>query len=162
MRMSIHEYLNVPSKWPIVENVTHEIVLMPNAKDIRTGKRGDPLACALHNAGCRQFDIPNCAIGGRWAWIPQRDAKGKYYIARMQATAETQRSIHRFDATGKLPKGGFRFIPVAKSANLKRKAKYMQRYMKTHVRLKADEPRQRPHTKRQHTRRTLPHNVVSA
>ena len=123
---SIHDYLDVPATWPIKENIKHEIVLMPNAKDIKTAKKGEPMACALHNAACRVFDIPNCAIGGRWAYIPQRDAKGKMYIARMQATQETQQAIKVFDRTGKMPEGGFRFIPIAETHKFAAKRKYMK------------------------------------
>lgn len=82
MRQTVQEYLGVPATWPVVEKIKHEIVLMPNAKDVRSAKRHDPMGCALHNAACRTYDVPNAAIGGRWAYIPQRDGKGKPYIAR--------------------------------------------------------------------------------
>lgn len=121
---SIQEYLGVPKSWKMVEKVRHEIVLMPNKEDIKTAKRHDPLGCALHNAACRVFGIPNCAIGGRWAYIPQRDHKGKPYIAKMQATSETQRAIEAFDKTGTMPPFGFRFIPIAPSHFTKQKAVY--------------------------------------
>ena len=112
---TIQEYLGVPPNWPVVEKIKHEIVLLPSASDIKRGKRNNPRACALHNAACRMFDIPNCAIGGRWAYIPQRDHRGKYYIARMQATEATQRAIQKFDRTGVIPVGGFHFRPIAPS-----------------------------------------------
>jgi hypothetical protein len=126
-RHTVQEYLSVPAEWPVVEKLKHEIFLMPNKQDIKTAKPNDPRACALHNAACRIFDIPNCAIGGRWAYIPQRDAKGKPYIARMQAPAETRRAIRHFDKTGEMPVGGFRFIPIAESHTYKRKAAYHKR-----------------------------------
>lgn len=124
MRHTIHDYLHVPKTWPVVEKIKHEIVLFPNKADAKKAKRKDPLACALHNAACRMFDIPNCAIGGRWAYIPQKDAKGKFYIARVQATQETQRAIRNFDRTGTMPLGGFRFIAIAPSHTYKKKDAY--------------------------------------
>ena len=125
---SIQEYLDVPKTWPVRENIKHEIVLMPSKVDIRKAEKGEPMACALHNAACRVFDIPNCAIGGRVALIPQRDAKGKHYIARMRATAETQKAIAKFDKTGAIPEGGFRFVPLGKAETLKAKRTYMKKY----------------------------------
>lgn len=124
---SIHEYLNVPKSWPVRENVKHEIVLMPNKQDIRRAKQKDPRACALHNAACRMFDIPNCAIGGHSAYIPQRDKNGKYYIARMYAPQETRLAIQKFDKTGVMPEGGFRFAPVPDSLKLEVKRKYQKK-----------------------------------
>ena len=132
-RHTIHEYLGVPKTWPVKENIKHEIVLMPNAKDIKTAKKKEPRACALHNAACRTFEIPNCAIGGRIAYIPQRDAKGKMYIARVQANAETQRAIKRFDRTGKMPTGGFTFIPLADGLTFKSKRTYMRKWQRGEV-----------------------------
>jgi hypothetical protein len=128
-RHTVQEYLGVPADWPVRERIKHEIVLLPNKQDIKTATPGDPRACALHNAACRTFDIPNCAIGGRWAYIPQRDAKGKPYIARMQAPAETVRAIRHFDKTGEMPEGGFRFMPIAPSHQYKRKNKYNKQWM---------------------------------
>lgn len=123
-RHTVQEYLGVPSEWPVKEKLKHEIVLTPNKQDIKTAKRQDPRACALHNAACRMFDIPNCAIGGRWAYIPQRDAKGNHYIARMQAPTETREAIQKFDKTGEMPAGGFRFVPIAPSHQYKAKNSY--------------------------------------
>lgn len=127
-KQSIQEYLGVPKSWPIREKLRHEIVLMPSKADIRNSDRRDPLACALHNTACRVYGIPNCAIGGRWAYIPQRDEDGKYYIARMQATAHTQRAIRAYDRTGTMPEGGFRFIPLAESHFYANKKKYMRKW----------------------------------
>ena len=125
---SIHEYLGLPKSWPIKENIKHEIVLMPIEADFRGAKAGEPMACALHNAACRVFHIPNCAIGGRNAYIPQRDAKGKHYIARVRATVATQKAIAKFDKTGKIPEAGFRFIPLGKNETFKAKRNYMKKY----------------------------------
>jgi len=125
---TVQEYLGVPESWPVKEKIKQTIVLMPNKQDIKTAKRQDPRACALHNAACRMFDIPNCAIGGRWAYIPQRDKTGKYYIARMQAAAETRKAIHKFDKTGEMPEGGFRFVPIALSHTYKRKNAYNKKW----------------------------------
>lgn len=127
-RHTINEYLGVPETWPVVEKIKHQIVLMPNKQDIKKAKRQDPRACALHNAACRMFDVPNCAIGGRWAYIPQRDAKGKMYIARMQASGETQDAIQHFDKTGEIPEGGFRFRPIARSHYYKAKNAYNKKW----------------------------------
>lgn len=132
-RHTVQEYLGVPAEWPVKEKLKHEIVLTPNARDIKTAKRQDPRACALHNAACRMFDIPNCAIGGRWAYIPQRDAKGKHYIARMQAPTETRKAIQKFDKTGVMPEGGFRFVPIAPSHQYKAKNAYNKEWMKGKV-----------------------------
>src|SRR6267378_5215365 len=123
-RHTIQKYLKVPASWPVKEAIKHEIVLMPNARDIKTADKKDPTGCALHNAACRVYNIPNCAIGGRWAYIPQRDSKGKYYIARVQATAQTQKAIKKFDRTGTMPEGGFRFTPLAPSHRYKYKNEY--------------------------------------
>ena len=123
---TVQDYLGVPNSWKIVENIKHEIMLMPNKADIKFAKKKDPRGCALHNAACRVYEIPNCAIGGRIAYIPQRDAKGKPYIARVEATDETQRAIRTFDRTGKIPEGGFRFRPIAPSQGMKVRAKYMR------------------------------------
>ena len=154
---TIQEYLGVPSSWPIRENIKHEIVLMPNAKDIRTGKKGDPKACALHNAACRVFDIPNCAIGARAAYIPQRDAKGKMYIARLKAPAETRDALRLFDKTGKMPEGGFRFVPAAATEKLSAKRKYHRKYYRDG----AENPRgpAKPQKRRMKTLRAIPKSV---
>lgn len=133
MRKSIHQYLELPTSWKIKENIKHSIVLMPNAADIKNADRRDPKGCALHNAACRVYNVPNCAIGGRWAYIPQRNSRGKHYIARMQATAETQKAIRAFDKTGKMPEAGFTFIPLAFSHRYKQKRKYMKAYSKEEV-----------------------------
>lgn len=116
---SIHEYLGLPEKWPIIENIKYSITLMPNKDDIKSANRLDPKACALHNAACRTFNIPNCAIGARHAYIPQRDGKGRYYIARLMAPAQTRDAIKKFDKTGEMPEGGFVFHPCPKSQTLK-------------------------------------------
>src|SRR5215475_4851457 len=123
-RQTVQEYLGVPAEWPVREKIRHEILLMPDNVDIKTAKKKDPQACALHNCACRIFSIPNCAIGGRWAYIPQRDSKGKYYIARMQAPIDTQKAIKHFDKTGEMPRFGFRFVPIAPSHTYKRKNTY--------------------------------------
>jgi len=126
MPSTVQKYLGVPESWQVKENIKHEIVLMPNKRDIRTAKPRDPCACALHNAACRMFDIPNCAIGAGFAYIPQRDARGKFYIARMRPTTETQRAIKRFDKTGEMPEGGFRFVPVSTGITLKKLRTYQR------------------------------------
>lgn len=151
-RSTVQQYLGLPTDWPVVEKVKHEIVLMPNAADIKTATKGDPRACALHNAACRVFDVPNCAIGGRWAYIPQRDKTGKHYIARVQAPKETQDAIHHFDKTGEMPTGGFRFIPIAKSHRYKAKNAYNKKHRK--VATPADKKRKL--TKRHRVFRSMP------
>lgn len=133
MRQSIQEYLDVPSHWPVKENIKHEIVLMPNKHDIKTANKGDPLSCALHNTACRVFGVPNCAIGGRWAYIPQRDHKGKHYIARMAANRETQKALALFDKTGEMPEGGFIFRPISESQKYAKKRAYMKKWNKGEV-----------------------------
>jgi len=115
MRSTIHKYLGVPHSWPVRENVKHEIVLVPTKEDIRGAKRRDPRACALHNAACRMYDIPNCLIGGRTAYIPQKDERGRMYIAKMHASTKTRKAIQKFDLTGEMPLGGFHFVPLPKS-----------------------------------------------
>jgi hypothetical protein len=127
-RQTVQQYLNVPEEWKVKENIKHSIILTPNKEDIRKAKRRDPQACALHNAACRMFGIPNCAIGGRWAYIPQKDEKGKFYIARMQAPVKTRAAIRKFDETGKMPEGGFVFAPIAESHTYKRKKVYNATY----------------------------------
>lgn len=156
-KQSIQEYLGVPSTWPVKENIRHSICLMPNAADIKNAKKRDPLGCALHNTACRVFDVPNAAIGGRWAYIPQRDAKGKYYIARMRATAPTQEALIQFDKTGKMPQGGFSFVPLTKSETYKNKRKYMKKWHKGEVGHNKG-PRPNPNKRRIKTR-TIPMNV---
>lgn len=133
MQQSIQQYLNLPENWKIRENIKHEIVLMPNRLDISNARKKDPKGCALRNTACRIFDVPNAAIGGRWAYIPQRDDKGKMYIARMQATPATQRAIHEFDKKGTMPVAGFRFKPVNKTARLAVKRAYMKKWQKGEV-----------------------------
>ncbi len=128
MKQSIQKYLGVPETWPVVEKIKHEIILMPSKEDIKTAKRKDPQACALHNAACRMFGIPNAAIGAKSAYIPQRDAKGKYYIARVRPTGATARAIRNFDKTGKMPVGGFHFVAMPPSSHFKRKRAYMKRW----------------------------------
>jgi hypothetical protein len=123
-KKSIHKYLGLPDNWPIKDNLKHSIVLMPNAKDIRTAKKSDPAACALHNAACRQLEISNCAIGGRIAYIPQKDEKGNWYIGRFAAPPKTMAAIKRFDRRGEIPEGGFRFKPVSESNRLDHKRRY--------------------------------------
>lgn len=125
---SIQDYLGVPEHWPVVEKIGYSIVLMPNAADIKTAVRQDPRACALHNAACRQMNIPSCAIGARYAYIPQRDAKGRPFIARMQTTQATHDAILKFDRTGKMPEGGFIFQPVAPAKRLAYVRKYEEKW----------------------------------
>lgn len=125
----IHEYLGVPASWPIRENIKHEIVLVPTRTDVRTAKQKDPRGCALHNAACRMYDVPNCCIGSRYSYIPQRDPKGRMYIARVQATYDTRRAIREFDKTGKMPEAGFRFIAVNFDNTLKRNREKMREWM---------------------------------
>jgi hypothetical protein len=74
------------------------------------------------------FDIPNCAIGGRFAYIPQRDARGRFYIARMEAPVETQRATKLFDKTKEMPEGGFRFVPVSPSQRVAAKKVYKKKW----------------------------------
>ena len=155
---TIQEYLEVPADWPVVEKIKHDIVLMPNRRDIKMARQHDPVGCALHNAACRIFDVPNAAIGGRWAYIPQRNAKGKYYIARMQATRETQRAIRKFDRTGEMPEGGFVFAPIAPSHQFKKKAAYNRKWNAGEVGHK-DAPRD--HKKHRRVLRSIPHGVHS-
>lgn len=129
-RKSIQEYLGVPKSWHVRENVKHKIVLMPNEQDLKKADPKNPMGCALHNAACRIFGIPNAAIGGRWAYIPQRDQKGRYYIARMQATVKTQIAIQLFDKNGKMPKYGFEFRPIAQSHTFAYKRRYQKAWQK--------------------------------
>jgi hypothetical protein len=126
--ITVQQYLDVPSDWKVKEKIKHSIVLMPNKEDIRKATPRNPRACALHNAACRMFEIPNCAIGGRWAYIPQKDERGKWYIARMQAPMSTRRAIKKFDTTGKMPEGGFEFVPIAPSHTYKSKKAYNINY----------------------------------
>lgn len=130
---TIQQYLGVPKNWPINEDVKHAIILMPTKEDIKKGDPKDPMGCALHNAACRMFNIPNCAIGGRRAYIPQKDEKGNWYIARMRALPRTQAAIKKFDRTGVMPEGGFKFQPLAPSDKFKYKRKYMRLWYKGRV-----------------------------
>jgi hypothetical protein len=115
---TVNSYLGLPEGWPVIEDIGHAIVLMPNARDIRRGHPNNPTACALHNAACRTFNVPNCAIGAEISYIPQRDSKGHPYIARVRATKPTQIAIKTFDETGDMPEGGFVFTPVPESRRL--------------------------------------------
>ncbi len=153
-RQTINEYLNVSSTWPIKEKIKHEIVLMPTKNDIKSAIKGEPMACALHNAACRMYDIPNCAIGGRWAYIPQRDNKGKMYIARMQATKETQQAIIEFDKTGEMPEAGFRFIPIAPSHRFAVKRAYNKQWIAN------PDAKPRKHQKHRKSSRCIPRTVT--
>jgi hypothetical protein len=131
--MNVHEYLGVPKSWPIRENIKHSIILMPTKRDIQKAKKMDPRACALHNAACRMFDIPNCAIGGRTAYIPQRNEKGNYYIARVEAPISTRKAIHKFDQTGEIPLGGFIVHPTCKTICYRAKRAYNKKWMRGEV-----------------------------
>lgn len=124
MNKSINKYLNLPDNWPVKDNFKQSIILMPIKSDITKAKKTDPTHCALANAACRMFHVPNCAIGGRIAYIPQKDEKGRFYIGRFAARPKTQAAIKRFDRTGKMPEGGFIFTPVAPSNRLGAKRKY--------------------------------------
>lgn len=126
---SIQEYLGVPEDWPIVERIKFNIILLPNRDDIRKAKPHDPRACALHNAACRTFGVPNAAIGADIAYIPQRDARGRPFIARVAPTAQTAKAIREFDKTGRMPEGGFSFIPLSKSRHLKAQRDYRANYI---------------------------------
>lgn len=137
-RQTVQEYLGVPKTWPVKENIKHRIVLAPSKTDIRKAKRLDPQACALHNAACRMYGIPNCAIGSNYAYIPQRDERGKYYIARVQATSETKRAIKKFDKTGEMPEGGFIFAPVTRTQTVAAMTKYRKKWHKGLVGNKAN------------------------
>lgn len=159
-RQTIQEYLGVPASWKVKENIKHAIVLMPSKMDIRRGKKMDPQACALHNAACRTYDLPNCAIGGQTALIPQKDEKGKWYIARVKATAATQRAIRHFDETGKIPEGGFVFAALPKAHRLKPMRKYAADYYKGDVGSK-DKPRKTKKGRRLLTaRRSIPTSLA--
>lgn len=157
MKQTIQEYLGLPESWPVKEKIKHEIILMPNAQDIKNAKKSDPQACALHNTACRVFNIPNAAIGGRWAYIPQRDSKGRYYIARMQADPETQRALIKFDKDGSMPEFGFRFVPISPSHYYENKKVYMRKWSKKEVGHN-QEPRGKLKKHRLKTR-TIPMNV---
>lgn len=124
MRKSINKYLSLPDNWPVKDDLKQTIVLMPTAHDIKTAKTSDPTHCALHNAACRMFAVPNCAIGGRIAYIPQKDEKGNYYIGRFAAPNKTMAAIKKFDRRGVMPEGGFIFRPVSPSNRLGAKRKY--------------------------------------
>lgn len=125
-RQSIQEYLGLPKSWPVKEKIKHAIMILPNEKDIKSANKKDPQACALHHAACRLFNVPNAAIGGRWAYIPQRDERGNPYIARMQAPPKTQAAIKKFDRTGVMPEGGFKFVPLNPSQMYLYKRRYMR------------------------------------
>lgn len=157
MKQSIQQYLGLPEAWKIKENIKHEIILMPSRQDVERARKRDPKGCALRNAACRIFGVPNCAIGGRWAYIPQRDSKGKYFIARMQASAPTQRAIKEFDTKGTMPAGGFRFIPVTKNQSSEVKKVYMRKYHKGLV--GHNSPTRKKYVKRLRATRSLPMNV---
>lgn len=128
MKQTIQKYLDLPADWKIKENIKHAIVLMPSTSDIEGADRKNPQGCALRNAACRVFDVPNAAIGGRCAYIPQRDSRGKHYIARVRATMPTMKAIEEFDKTGKMPKAGFTFVPLTKCDQYKNKRAYMKAY----------------------------------
>jgi hypothetical protein len=157
-RQTVQQYLRVPDTWPVKENIKHELVIMPTQQDVTGAKKGEPMACALHNAACRMFEIPNCAIGGRSAYIPQRGANGKMYIARMQATKPTQRAIRHFDKTGELPIAGFHFIPIPKSDHLKEKRTYMKEWEAGAVKTKRKSRKQPKHHK---VYRSIPKSFVT-
>lgn len=120
MASTVQEYLGVPSSWKVKEKLKHEVVLLPNKRDLKGAKQKEPKACALRNAACRMFGVPNAAIGASKAYIPMRDTNGKHYIARMSAPKETREAIQKFDRTGEMPEGGFRFVPVATSQTCQR------------------------------------------
>jgi hypothetical protein len=164
MKQTIQQYLKLPSTWKIEENVKHAI--MPNAADIKNAEKSNPQGCALRNTACRVFDIPNAAIGGRCAYIPQRDSKGKYYIARMRATALTMRAIEAFDKTGEMPKGGFTFVPLTKSDRFMNKRTYMKKWTAGKVGGNGKSPINKPRNRKIHARkmstRTIPMNVRAA
>ena len=42
----------------------------------------------------------------------------------MQAPEETRKAIQKFDKTGEMPEGGFRFVPIALSHRYKNKNNY--------------------------------------
>lgn len=157
MKQSIQQYLGLPENWKIKENIKHEIILMPSRQDVSRAKQRDPKGCALRNTACRIFGVPNAAIGGRWAYIPQRDGKGGYYIARMQATKPTQRAIQEFDTKGTIPAAGFRFIPVSPYGKLEAKRLYMRKRYKKLL-TKTGAPKSSPTPRRIKTR-TIPMNV---
>jgi hypothetical protein len=113
MYRSVHTYIGVPESWPVVERIKHSIVLMPTKAEIKRGRQHDPCACALALAAGRMTGIPNAAIGSEFAYIPQRDPRGRPFIARMEATVATRKAIREFDRTGTMPEGGFVFMPVS-------------------------------------------------
>lgn len=121
---SIHGYLGLPANWKVRDNLKQTIILMPTKEDIKSADKADPMACALHNAACRMFHVPNCAIGGRIAYIPQKDEKGQWYIGRFAAPPKTIAAIKKFDRRGVMPEGGFLFRPVSESNRLGAKRKY--------------------------------------
>lgn len=157
MKQSIQSYLGLPDTWKIKENMRHEILLIPSKADVANARQKDPKGCALRNAACRIFGVPNAAIGGRWAYIPQRDDKGRMYIARMQASGPTQRAIKQFDEKGVLPIAGFHFIPVTKNQSSHEHKLYMRKYHAGKV--GHNSPRRKKYTKRLRTTRTIPMNV---
>ena len=157
-RATIQEYLQLPKGIEVRENIKHEIVLMPNADDIRRGKISDPKGCALKNAACRVFGYPICAVGPRFAFIPQRDERGRVYIARMEAAGATRDAIAKFDKTGKMPIAGFRFKPVSKSNTYAGKRRVNRLYMKK-VSKEGYQPTPRKTPRQTHViTRFIPHN----
>lgn len=127
-KMAIQEFLGVPPTWPIKENVKHKIVVMPNKADVNNADKKDLCGCALAKAVCRIYNVPAAAIGGRIAYIPQRDENGKPYIARVRASRVTQAAIRQFDKSGTMPKAGFVFLPLSPCDLVKRKRDYMRRW----------------------------------
>lgn len=164
MKQTIQEYLGVPSNWKVKKTIKHEIVLMPNEEDIRNATPSDPRGCALKNTACRVFDIPNAAIGARCSYIPQRDSKGRWYIARMYTGKDTARAIQLFDKTGTMPKGGFRFTPLTKSQHFKTQRDYAKKRRLGEVGNNSKPRTVKP--RRVHTRavktRTIPMNIRTA
>lgn len=129
--------LGLPEGTPVFENgklIPKGYVVSVLPRDLKNAKCKDPHRCAIAKAIARMQGLDadvSAAIGGRWAYIPMRRKIGRKvmtYIAKMQATADTQRAIKMFDLTRRMPEAGFEFIPLAVSHQTKARRQYAEAY----------------------------------
>lgn len=173
MRKTIQEYLGIKvtaeEPWPVIERgpfFPTTLTISVKEKHRSSAVKKDPCHCAIARAVQDAWNLPRGitpAIGGRWAYIPMQVMhRGRVvkFIARMQATADTQRAIAEFDKTEKFPEAGFIFKPIAEGHTFAQKRAYNQLRGKANRDNAKRSGRKRSHTKRNVGKRIFPRGLV--
>ncbi len=125
------------TEYPIVdlEHKASIYVTTINA-DVRKAIKCDPNNCAIAYAWKRTAGVPVAQIGCTIAYLPMI-YKGKMVAMRCKVPKETRDAIARFDKTGKMPAGGFRFVGISPNntmtAQRNQQKRFRQRWGTVHA-----------------------------